>query len=104
MKLTTTAVLALAVLAPLPAHAYVLSDQEKAWQLQREIEGEWSPPGGSGDGYVAPSKDVPLYVPLTDEQQELPMISPGEVYDYTPEIEKPATPPAAKEITDRLPE
>ncbi len=62
-------------------------------------------PSGSGDGYIAPSKDVPLYVPLTDERQEAPIAAGAEVetYDYATGVERPASPPAAKVITDQVP-
>ena len=52
---------------------------------------------------IAPSKEVPLYVPLTEEQEELPTMGASEGEDYVPGIEKPATPPAEKVITDQVP-
>jgi hypothetical protein len=61
-------------------------------------------PSGESDGYVAPSKDVPLYVPLTDEQQELPTVEADPGVDYVPGIEKPAGGTGPKEITDQVPQ
>lgn len=88
------AMLALAV----PAHADTST-------VMPVTEGDNLPaPSGSTDAYMAPSKDVPLYVPLTDEQQELPTISASEGEDYVPGIEAPATPPAKKAITDQVPQ
>lgn len=61
-------------------------------------------PSGSTDANVAPSKDVPLYVPLTEDQQELPTMAADPGVDYVPGIEEPATAPAKKAITDQVPQ
>lgn len=58
---------------------------------------------GPATEYVAPSADVPLYVPLTDEQQELPMLAEDPGVDYVPGMEAPATAPAKKAIADQVP-
>jgi hypothetical protein len=55
------------------------------------------------DERISPSHDVPLYVPLTDEQQELPINEPDPGEDYYSGIEKPATAPAVKQITEQVP-
>lgn len=52
---------------------------------------------------VLPSVDVPFYVPLTEEQQELPMAAGAEEFDYAPGVEVPSTPPASKVYVDRVP-
>lgn len=75
-----------------------LEETDTAPQLRAVL-----PPSGSTEEYIAPSKDVPLYVPLTDDQQELPTIAASEGEDYVPGIEQPSTPPAVKAITDRVP-
>lgn len=58
---------------------------------------------GPADMYVAPSKDVPLYVPLTEEQQELPINEPDPGYDYVPGMETPSGGKWPKQIVDQVP-
>lgn len=57
---------------------------------------------GPSAEYVAPSHDVPLYVPLTEDQQLLPTIATDVGLDYYPGIETPAGGRGPKEITDRV--
>ena len=61
--------------------------------------------GRSVDGAVVPKQDgTELYVPLTDEQKELPTATDEGGVDYVPGVEEPATPPASKQITDQVPQ
>lgn len=94
------AVMLVCCLPAVPAHADTRA-------VMPVTEGDSLPlPSGGADGYVAPSKDVPLYVPLTEDQQELPVAAGGEAeqYDYAPSVEQPATLPAKKAITDQVPQ
>jgi len=53
--------------------------------------------------YIAPSKDVPLYVPLTEDQQLLPISAADAGVDYYPGIEKSTAGTWPKEITEQVP-
>ena len=100
-------ILALTLAAtPAQAHTYsaLANPQIPLAAPLAEVEEAPAPAGTRAAEYVAPSKDVPLYVPLTDAEAELPTVMPDPGEDYYPGIERPATAPAAKGIVDRVPQ
>lgn len=64
---------------------------------------DWETPDLFDREYVAPSHDVPFYVPLTDAQQELPIAAADPGGDYVPGIEVPAGGTWRKVFTDQVP-
>ena len=91
-------ILTIAVLAllALPTHAAAQTIDQSEEAVQSALPSPSEP--------VLPSHDVPLYVPLTDDQQDYPTLELPAGVDYYPGIERPATPPAKKAITDQVPQ
>ena len=106
MKKTTVVLCLVMMAAPAWADAYSSGANPKIPVTQGTPEGEELPmPAGAVEATpIAPSKDIPLYVPLTDEQQELPIAEADPGVDYVPGIEKPAGGTGPKEITDQVPQ
>lgn len=113
MSTTSIAVLAI-LIAPASAiaatpHTYSPGANPKIAVTQGTPEWEELPmPASSaaGDGYVAPSHDVKLYVPIADEQlaYDADRPAPDASITYYPGIEIPRGGRATKEINDRVPE
>jgi len=111
MRKLAIAVLCLGLLGlsafPADADDYSAGANPKIPVTQGTPENEELPmPAGGQEikGGRAPTQtQMELYVPLTEEQQELPISEPDPGIDYVPGIEKPAGGTGPKEITDQVP-